>query len=85
MTKHTVQHYVTVAPDQHVVTRARVVACDAADDVTFFMRDKVIGVLCVPHGLGSHLCTQMGLVERSNLLSYQDIEREFKRALSAAE
>lgn len=84
-TKHVVQHYVSVEPEEHVATRARIVTSDTCDDVTFFMQDKVIGVLCVPKGVGPALCIQLSLVERGNVVSYQDVVREFERALSAQE
>lgn len=81
--KLSVQHFTSVEPEQHVATRARCVSSDACDDVTFFAQDKIIGVLCVPHGMGERLCMQMSLVERKHLVTYQDVVREFERALSA--
>jgi hypothetical protein len=82
MNKPTVQHYLSVTPDEHVITRSRIVATEHTDEVSLFMMDRLVGVLSVPRGLGALLCQQMTLVERNNVISYEGIVREFERALS---
>jgi len=84
MSKHEVQHYVSVAPDEQVITRARVVTGDRTDDVSLFIGDNICGTLCVPAGRGRAFCEQLHLVDR-NVCSLATIQREFKRMLSAQE
>lgn len=81
--QHVVQHFISVSPEEHVATRARVVRTELVDDVTFFSGDNVIGVLCVPTGLGPALCQQMGLIERTKAVSFETIRNQFEQALRA--
>lgn len=79
-----VDHYVSVAPEDHVITRARVVVGGRTDDVSFFMRDTICGTVCVPAGRGALLCEQLHLVPRDTV-SLERIQREFKQLLAAQE
>lgn len=82
--KHEVQHYVSVDPEDQVITRARVVTGGRTDDVSLFIGDTICGTLCVPAGKGRAFCEQLRLIDR-NVCSLATIQREFKRMLSASE
>lgn len=81
--QYIVKHFISVCPEEHVATRARLVRSELIDDVTFFAEDKVMGVLCIPAGEGPKLCEQMGLIERTRAVGYEEIKQEFEQLLSA--
>lgn len=79
-----VQHFVSVAPEEVVITRARVVSGGRTDDVSFFIGDNICGTICIAAGTGQAVCEQLQLVDRE-MVSFAVIQREFKRMLSATQ
>lgn len=76
-----VQHFVSVEPDTHVITRARVMRLDKREEVSLFSHDTIVGVLQLERGGGQKLCEQLCLIERQRLWSYDDVAAEFERAM----
>lgn len=81
MATETVQHFVSVSPDAHLVTRARIVCGRGADDVALFIGDRIVGTVTLPRGQGARFCEQMELVDRATIVSFDDIVEEFRKAV----